>query len=37
MKEILKRHSLIIGTLLVFLPTWLINLSNSGILPFKVP
>ena len=34
---LLKRHSLIIGTLLMFLYTWTIDLSNSGVMPFKVP
>lgn len=33
----LKRHSLVIGIILMFLYTWTIDLSNSGILPFKVP
>ena len=33
----LKRHSLIIGLALMFLYTWTIDLSNSGVLPFKVP
>lgn len=37
MKPILKRHSLIIGLVLMFLYTWTIDLSNSGVLPFKVP
>jgi len=37
MKEFLKRHSLVIGILLMFLFTWPIDLSNSGVLPFKVP
>jgi membrane protease YdiL (CAAX protease family) len=37
MKNYLKRHSLIIGLVLMFLYTWTIDLSNSGILPFKVP
>jgi uncharacterized protein len=34
---LLKRHSLIIGTILMFLYTWTIDLSNSGVMPFKVP
>lgn len=33
----LKRHSMIIGLALMFLFTWPIDLSNAGILPFKVP
>lgn len=33
----LKRHSLIIGIVLMFFYTWTIDLSNSGVLPFKVP
>ena len=37
MKEFLKRHSLVIGITLIFLYTWTIDLSNSGVLPFKVP
>lgn len=37
MKAFLKRHSLVIGISLMFLYTWTIDLSNSGILPFKVP
>ena len=35
--DFLKRHSLIIGLALMFLYTWTIDLSNSGVLPFKVP
>lgn len=37
MKEFLKRHSLSLGILLMFLFTWPIDLSNSGVLPFQVP
>lgn len=37
MKEFLKRHSLIIGIILMFLLTWPIDLSNSGVIPFQVP
>lgn len=37
MKTFLKRHSLVIGLVLMFLYTWTIDLSNSGVLPFKVP
>lgn len=37
MKTLLKRHSLVIGLALMFLYTWTIDLSNSGVLPFKVP
>lgn len=33
----LRRYSLVIGLALMFLYTWTIDLSNSGILPFKVP
>ena len=33
----LKQHSLVIGLVLMFLYTWTIDLSHSGILPFKVP
>lgn len=33
----LKRHSLVIGLVLMFLYTWTIDLSHSGVLPFKVP
>lgn len=35
--EILKRHSLVIGIILMFILTWPIDLSNAGLLPFKVP
>ncbi len=33
----LQRHALVIGILLMFLFTWPIDLSNSGLMPFKVP
>lgn len=33
----LKRRSLIIGLVLMFLYTWTIDLSYSGVLPFKIP
>jgi len=33
----IKRHSLIIGILLMYLFTWPIDLANSGVLPFQVP
>ena len=33
----LKRHSLMIGIILMFLLTWPIDLANSGLMPFKVP
>ena len=33
----LKRHSLFIGIILMFIYTWTIDLSHSGVLPFKVP
>lgn len=37
MKNFLNRHSLVVGLALMFLYTWTIDLSNSGVLPFKVP
>jgi membrane protease YdiL (CAAX protease family) len=37
MNDFLKRHSLVIGFALMFLYTWAIDLSNSGVLPFKAP
>lgn len=37
MKEFLRRHSLVIGLLLMFLLTWPIDLANSGVLPFQFP
>ncbi len=36
-KLLLKRHSLILGIALMFFYTWTIDLSNAGILPFRVP
>jgi membrane protease YdiL (CAAX protease family) len=33
----LKRYSLVIGIVLMFLLTWPIDLANSGVLPFQVP
>ena len=33
----LKRDSLIIGLILMFVYTWPIDLSNSRVLPFQVP
>ena len=33
----LKRHSLVIGILLMFALTWPIDLANSGVLPFQFP
>jgi membrane protease YdiL (CAAX protease family) len=33
----LKRHSLVIGILLMFALTWPIDLANSGVLPVRVP
>src|SRR5688572_1512379 len=33
----LKRHSLVIGILLMFALTWPIDLANAGVLPFQVP
>jgi len=35
--EFLRRHSLVIGILLMFLLTWPIDLANAGLMPFKVP
>jgi uncharacterized protein len=35
--EILKRRSLVIGIILMFLLTWPIDLANSGVLPFHLP
>jgi len=35
--QYIKRHSLIIGLVLMFLYTWTIDLSNSGVLPFRFP
>lgn len=37
MRSFLQRHSLLVGALLMFLCTWTIDLSNSGVLPFRVP
>lgn len=37
MKTFLKQHSLVVGLVLMFLYTWMLDLSNSGVLPFKVP
>lgn len=37
MKEFLKHHSLVIGLVLMFAYTWLIDLSNSGVMPFQAP
>ncbi|MDL1912505.1 CPBP family intramembrane metalloprotease [Chloroflexi bacterium CFX6] len=36
-QTVLKQHSLIVGLVLMFLYTWTIDLSNSGVLPFKLP
>lgn len=36
-KEFLKRNSLGIGIIMMFLFTWPIDLANSGVLPVKVP
>jgi len=33
----LKRHSLVAGIFLMFIYTWIIDLSYSGVLPFKIP
>jgi membrane protease YdiL (CAAX protease family) len=35
--DFLKRHSLVIGILLMFALTWPIDLANAGLMPFKVP
>ena len=35
--EFLKRHSLVIGIVLMFALTWPIDLANSGVLPIKFP
>lgn len=37
LSEFFKRHSLVIGILLMFVLTWPIDLSNAGLMPFKVP
>ena len=37
LSEFLKRHALVIGIILMFALTWPIDLSNAGLLPFKVP
>ena len=37
MKSYLKRHSLVIGIILMFLYTWTIDLANSGTLPIHFP
>lgn len=37
MRNVLKRHSLVVGLVLMFLYTWTIDLSISGVLPLKVP
>lgn len=33
----LRRHSLVLGILLMYLLTWPIDLAKSGVLPFRVP
>jgi len=33
----LKRHSLLVGIVLMFLYTWTFDFSNSGVLPFQFP
>lgn len=35
--QILRRHSLIAGLVLMFLFTWPIDLAHSGVLPFQIP
>lgn len=35
--EFLKRHSLVVGITLMFLYTWTIDLSSSGVLPIQLP
>ena len=37
MKEFLKRHSLPVGIILMFLMTWPIDLANAGVLKIQVP
>jgi len=37
MKAFLRRHSLVVGMLLMFLLTWPIDLANTGVLKFQVP
>ena len=37
MKDFIKRHSLVLGIVLMFLLTWPIDLSNSGVLSFQIP
>lgn len=36
-RAFLKRHSLVIGLILMFLLTWPFMLANSGFLPFRIP
>lgn len=36
-KYMLRRHSLVLGIVLMFLFTWPIDLANAGVLPFQVP
>ncbi|HSB90239.1 MAG TPA: type II CAAX endopeptidase family protein [Anaerolineales bacterium] len=33
----LRRHSLVLGIILMYLLTWPVDLANSGVLPFRVP
>ncbi len=35
--SVCRRHSLVIGIILMFLFTWPIDLSKSGLMLFKVP
>ena len=35
--QFLRRHSLVIGILLMYLITWSVHLSNNGVLPFRLP
>ncbi len=35
--EFIKRHSLVLGIVLMFLFTWPIDLANSGVLPIQIP
>lgn len=37
MRYFFRRHSLITGLALIFMYTWTIDLSKSGVLPFKLP
>jgi uncharacterized protein len=34
---LIRRHSLVIGLLLMYALTWTVHLSNAGVLPFRLP